>query len=479
MSTNNNLEVDWLTKVTGDPFADTGGIVIKYLWSLPHLKDKNILELIDFAANIYVNKWDGKLHAFFLNSRITQPAFIGQRKIDEALKYYKGLINGTENHQEGYCRISGRKTKLYLAGRDNHILSGSGTFVNFHHNFESGLFLSKEVLIRIFFVPLGLVQLSDKVAMLNSNYEKVTEFFVERNFKENLNAISNGTAEGVLRSEFNNPANALFNFADNYLNTHLKGLLNGDEEELFNEANITLTLYHFTNFGASPEVIIYVLESKVFKFYAFCNRILFKKDWNQFLRFNYRNSKYKGASFNEDKEIWESKNEGLEYETYKIWRNDVLEKLLTGKSILGNILRWNVTHPFPFIIVEKYQTIIKNMEKKTIDKIRQIADFIVINRDTGFITKSIKRLNGEKTAHGLRQFIVKLNSENYQKDGEQPLVTVQDYADYLFPDGGNWREVRDVLLIAIYEKLHEANIAVEVPVLEDETELEILNQQIT
>ena len=443
------------------------------MWTLPQLKDKGVEYLIEYAANIYVNKWDGKLHAFFLNSKITQPAFKGQRKIDEAVKYYKGLIDEPEVFQEGYCRISGRKTKLFPAGRDNHILSGSGTFINFHHNFESGLFLSKEVLIRMFFVPLGLVQLSDKVAMLSSNYEKVTAFFVERNCRENLNAISSGTAEGVLKSEFNNPANALFNFADSYLNTHLFSLFDKEEEELFSEADVSLSLYHFTNFGASPEVIIHILEARVFKFYAFCNRIMIAKEWNKFLRNNYRNSKHKGAIFYEEKGVWQSKNEVVPYETYKIWRNNVLESLLNGKSILPNILRWVVEHPFPFVIVEKYQTIIKNMEKRTIDKIRQIADFIVLNRDADFITKSIKRLNGEKSAHGLRQFIVKLNGENYKQNGVAPLVTVQDYAEYLFPDGGTWREVRDVLLIAIYEKLHATNIAVDVPVLEDETETEL------
>ena len=114
------------------------------------------------------------------------------------------------------------------------------------------------------------------------------------------------------------------------------------------------------------------------------------------------------------------------------------------------------------------------MEKRTIDKIKQIADFIVIDRDTDFITKSIKRLNGEKSPQGLRQFLLKLNSENYKNEAPEPLITVQDYVEYLFPDGGNWREVRDVLLIAIYEKLHEINKIVEVPILEDE-EAESLN----
>jgi len=306
------------------------------------------------------------------------------------------------------------------------------------------------------------------VAMLSSNYDKVTKFFVEHNINQNLSAIGSNISEGVLRSEFNNPANSLFEFAENYLNTYMAQLLEADEEELFNETNVTLTLYHFTNFGASPEVNIHVLESRVFKFYAFCNRIIIKKDWNRFLRNCYRNSKYKGATFNEANQTWESKKDTIEYETYKIWRNDVLEKLLTGKSILGNILKWNINHSFPFIIVEKYQTIIKNMDKKTIDKIRQIADFIVTNQSSDFISKSLKRLNGEKSPNGFRQFIVKLNGDNYKNEAEKPLVTVQDYADYLFPDGGNWREVRDILLIAIFEQLHATNVPIEVPEMQEE-----------
>ena len=468
--TYNTIDYDWLIRPTGDPFADTGGIVIKYLDTLPYLKDKSILELIEYVANIYVNKWGGKLHAFFLNSTITQPAFKGQRKIDETLKFYKGLIEETVSSEEGFCRISGRKTKLFSAGRDNHILSGSGTFVNFHHSFESGLLLSKEIMIRMFFVPLGLVQLSDKVAMINSNYEKVTEFFVETNCKENLKAISTGIAEGVLKSEFNNPANALFAFADKYLNTHLKHLLLEDEETFLKEADISLNLYHFTNFGASPEVVLHSLNSNVFRFYVFCNRIKIKEKWNQFLRSNYRNSKFKSASFNDENQVWINKNDAINYESYKIWRNLILENLLNGTSILGSILRWNVNHSFPFIIVEIYQTIIRNMEKRTIEKIKQIADFVVIDRDTDFITKSIKRLTAERYPQGLRKFFLKLNSENYKNDAPNPLISVQDYVEYLFPDGGNWREVRDVLLIAIYEKLHEMSKIVDIPVIEDEEE---------
>lgn len=469
------MNAEWLTCPTGDPFADSGGWVIKYLWEQPHLKDKNILELIEYAAKIYVEKWGGKLHAFFLNSKITQAAFQGQRKIDEAVKYYKSLFEEVESNYEGYCRISGRKTKLFSAGRDNHILSGSGTFVNFHHAFQSGLYLSKEVLIRMFFVPLGLIQLSDKIALIHSNYEKVTEYFVFRNCSSNLQAIASGIAEGVLKSELNNLANALFGFADECI-SNLGVLFYSEETDAFKKEDITLNLYHFTNFGASPEVIIYTLPAVVFKFYAFCRNAKWKSEWTKFVRYHYRNSKFKEAVFNEATEVWEGKKETAGFENYRTWRNLIFEKLLRNESILGNILRWNVEHSFPFKIVETYQIIIRNMEKRTVEKIKQFADFIVSNPDADFIKKCIKRLSGAKRSYELRQFLLKLNTDNYLKDGTVPLITVEDYVEYLFPDGGNWSEIRDVLLIAIYQRLHEIHIAVDIEPIEEETETTTENE---
>lgn len=164
------------------------------------------------------------------------------------------------------------------------------------------------------------------------------------------------------------------------------------------------------------------------------------------------------------------KKENAGFENYRIWRNLIYEKLLKNESIIGYIVKWSVTHPFPFKIVSIYQTIIKNMEKRTVEKIIQLADFIVRNRDDDFIKRSIKRLNGEKSSQGLRLFLLRLNEQNYQQEAEEPLITVKDYTEYLFPDGSNWREVRDVLLIAIYQNLHEINMVVEVEPIEEETE---------
>ncbi|MBK8519007.1 MAG: hypothetical protein IPL55_22800 [Saprospiraceae bacterium] len=156
-------ESEVLLKRSGDPFADTGALVIAYLQKTPMYRDKDILELIEAVAKIYVNIWNSKVHPFFLNHSITQPAFDSQRKILETVKYYKSLINGEAEGEEGYCRILGTKGKLFSAGRSNYMMAGSGTFMNFHHGFEGGLMLSKEALIRIFLCAWELSLLGIKL----------------------------------------------------------------------------------------------------------------------------------------------------------------------------------------------------------------------------------------------------------------------------------------------------------------------------
>ena len=60
-----SIDYEWLFKPTGDPFANAGGYALKvFAETFP---DDDILQLISRATDIYVNKWSGKIHTFFLN----------------------------------------------------------------------------------------------------------------------------------------------------------------------------------------------------------------------------------------------------------------------------------------------------------------------------------------------------------------------------------------------------------------------------
>lgn len=440
---------------TGDPFVDVGGFAIKALQEI--FPNKSISELIEYVINIYVKQWSGKLHTYFLNSSITQPAFDSNKKITETLKYYKSLIEDTNTEAKfGTCRILGKETRLYPAGRNNHMMSASGSFINFHSSYESGLYISKEALIRVFFVPIGVCFVGDKIALLQCNNQQVSFFLIKKNVEDNIKNIASNLAEGTLKSEFGIVSNALFNYADVCID-NLK-IANSDEND-YTSNDIQLNMYHFTNFGASPDIAIHSFSNILFRFYAFAIT-KYKQEWNGFINQHYKSSKFKDAQFDIAKQEWVNKSERLSINSYKIWYNPILIKLLKNESIIGYLCRWSRKNKFSFNIVEIYCINILKMDKYTIQKIKELSDFILTDKSDDEIKKAMVRLNGLKTGGEFRFYLVKLIKENYEAKNPNPLITIEDYIFYLFPDGSFWKDTRDLLLIAIYQKLHELNLVI-------------------
>lgn len=446
---------DLFIKSTGDPFIDVGGYVIQHLSE--RFPDKNIFELIEYATNVYVKNWGGKLHTYFLNSTITQPAFNAEKKIVETLKYYRGMIEETNTEfKTGCCRIFGSETKLYVAGRSNHMMSASGAFINFHSAYESGLYLSKEALIRTFFVPLGVCFVGDKIALLHSNFDKAISYLVGINVDNNLKNIASGLAEGTLKSEYGIISNALFGYADACISNLAIAI---DDVDQISLRDVQLNMYHFTNFGASPDIELHTFSNVLFKFYGYCKKH-YSKGWNAFLNQHYKYSKFKEAQFDEKNQEWFNKKERLSYSSYKVWNNQILNKLIKNVSIINHLCRWSVNNKFSFEIVEIYCINILKMEKYSIQKIKELADFILTDKSVDQIKKSLVRLNGLKSAGEFRAYLIKLIKDNYESKNPNPLITLEDYVFYLFPDGTFWKDTRDLLLIGIYQKLHESNLII-------------------
>lgn len=450
-----NADNESLLKRSGDPFVDTGALVIEYLWTLPMYKEKDILELIEAVAKIYVNTWGGKINPFFLNHAITQPAFDAPRKVTETVKYYRNLITGEAVGDEGYCRILGVKGKLYSAGRSNYMMAGSGTFMNFHHGFEAGLMLSKEALIRIFFVPLGTQFVGNKIAALSSNHGEIEKIYVKNIIKSNISKIGSNSSNGVLKSEFSNPANALFDFATFCIKAN----------DLKDDESVELNLFHFTNFGASPEINLHNFSSQLFDFYRVVLR-RFSKDWQ---RFAHSFHKTKDAFYLDGQDKFEIKDKKeskiVEFLEFNTWYNSLYSKLLAGQNIRIEFLNYSRRQyenerQFNIIpIVSLYQKYFNNMTDKTLKKIEEIADFIII--DDGKVKKRLNKLRAAKHEGQIREFILDLIKDKYEKQDGQPLIRLREYVNDLFPDGTYGSEIRDLLLISLYEKLADKNQFIE------------------
>ena len=99
------------------------------------------------------------------------------------------------------------------------------------------------------------------------------------------------------------------------------------------------------------------------------------------------------------------------------------------------------------------------MKEQTINKVKQLAEFIIqVTQERGDIKRHLNALSQATRASDLRAYLLKLVRLNYERNAEQPLITVDEYVDYLFSDDIGWGEVRDLLLLAVYEQLHKKQI---------------------
>lgn len=437
-------------RFTGDPLVDLGGLVIN---TLP---EKSIEEKIRFVTDIYVDKWKGKINAVFLHSKITTIHASGKskRQREDSLKYYLGVLKNEGYISEGYCRICAQRGFLFRAGRDNYPLSGSGDFVNFHHSHEEGLLLCRDCLIKLYFVPMGVLQCAGNLMLVQIQNKYTWQLWQEDVIKNNLDKIFVGSSDGILSSNLLNPHNALFYFAANLIRKF----------ELFDIPSQRLRLFYFTNFATNPNVDIHDLPNNVF---SFLKRVLkpdLRPAWLYFVKRHYRFSKRRHIHFDKETKEWievkKKEAASLDIQDYEGTNsNTIYEYLLSGRSILAALCRMHKSEKFPVLIAIIYLREVKKMRQEQIDLIQKISDKIIaLCQKEGNFKKYITPIEGTRYAYELRAAILRLVKTHY-KDGEpEPFVRLKDYIEYLFPDGQSWYEVRDFLLISLYEKLHDLRI---------------------
>ena len=470
-----NINYDKLWSPSGDPFVDAGGYALNCLSD--KFPQKDIMELIDFAIDIYVNKWNSAIQRVFFNSKITNNSVKGKQKITQMHNYFEDIIKEKSYSHDGFCRILGFKTKLFQADRTNFPISGAQSLTNFFHSFESGLMLSKEAIIRVFFLPLGCEIIDGRLAIINSNVISITKKHAESCCERNLTNIGHNVSSNILESKFHGPGTALFKFVDSVLDNccHDK---------------VSINLFLFNN-GKDLDFEYHAIPETVFLFYKETQKSYCKSEWDDFVSHFY--VLYSDCDYSGDKVIvkvnknleltidvennsyWNEKidNLNIDNETKMSYRNIIYDRLLFGLSITKIILKWTETNHLCLPLINSYLYNIKKMKIETINKINEIADFILDNTPETDMKKVITSINGINTASLLRRFILKVVEKNYTLGNESAIVTVKEYTDYLFPETSSWMEIRDVLLIDIYQKLHEKQVKID----SDEIDFELTDDE--
>ncbi len=434
--------------LTGDPFVDMGGLVME---TLP---EKTIENKIHFATNIYVDNWKGKLHSVFLHSKITHISLSNKPDVQRkgTLQYYLGALKGKGATSKGFCRICASNQLLYEAERKNYPLVGSGEFTNFHHFQEPSLLICKDCLIKLYFLPLGILQSAGSLILLQvrNKYEK--KLWREDVILNNLDKISRSSSEGFLKSNYTNPQNAIFYFATRLITRF----------ELYDLPPQQVRLFFFTNFGSKPDIEIHDLPSPVF---SFLKRVLkpdLKPHWLYFIKrhYQFRKSIHFDYDQNEWIEVKKKSAISLDINNYAgTNKNTIHYLLLSGKSILGHLRKMYKQEEFPVQIAIAYLKEVRKMKQEQINLIEKISEkIIILSENAKNYKKYITPIEGAKYSHQLRNAIIRMVKEHYKNGEREPFIRFNDYVEYLFPDGQSWYEVRDFLLICLYEKLHELRI---------------------
>ncbi|GAB6161965.1 type I-B CRISPR-associated protein Cas8b1/Cst1 [Desulfothermus naphthae] len=433
--------------ITGDPFVDAGNAVIEELKRV--FKNKSIIDLIDMVSDWFIHNWKGKLDSLQLNSNITN-VHKRKRAKQETMDFFNDLHGkGNSSVSFGNCRICGKEEKLFRSGRDIYPLSGSGAFVNYHHCHEEGILICKDCIVKLFFLPLSVLQMGGNLALLHLTNEKTINYWTEKVIKTNLNKLSQGISDGILQSDFKNPKNALFNMATDLI-------IN------FNCERETLQLYYFTNYAAKPNCEIYILPSPVF---SYLNKVLksCKKDWYLFFNKHYKINK---AEWDDINEVWrDKKNDEIDYKDYKDNKNEIVEKLLNGVNLVPTFRKFyrecflkhkNVST----LMFDYYLKEVKNMNAEQIQLIKKLGNSIIeiAKKDDNNFKKYLTMIESASKAFQLRAVIISLIKKHYLNGEKEPLITLEEYVNYLFPDGTYWSEIRDILIIYLYELLHKKNI---------------------
>lgn len=447
------------TESVGDPIVNSGLIAIKLLTNkeVYNCSKEDLRNASDKLVKLYLTPaWSKDILSIFPNSTYVQTA----RNYDKEAKSKEFLHELTDNinnfdEDAGYCIFCGNPAYTRRDGKPfvktQIPLIGSSDFINFFPSFKNGIDICARCALAVQFAPLLFYKTGGKPSAISCNNKDVMRAFgmecIEyTNQKKVLNAFQSKEISGVFDEGFKSPQNALFHLAYK-LSVNYKTLLNGNEE---------IIIYRIDNYNQNPTgVSIYKLPNNVFKFViSMMKSPEYRRIW-----YNLLSEHYLGK---------DDTMSGLP--AWKTRHNTIHDNLLNNMTILWAFKDDKVKEPtVPFIIVERYMELVRDMNKQRIEAIKNFADKIATCIEE---TNNKRRVNDIVSAKDLPAFRnqLRLVFRDWQKLGKkEPIVTYDEYIATVIPDDySGWREVRDLMIIRLYEKLHDM-LSIE---KEDEVELE-------
>ncbi len=456
----------------GDPMVEIGRLgLIQFCGKDRFDSFEELKQFIEKLFNIYVFKTSGRIGQIFSsNSKFTSQSLVrpfptDKKKKEARLKFSLELYsNLVKESYSGYCLSCGKKDDLCSVSKTIFPLTTGNSNTNFTSNFSNRFFMCKTCMTSLFFAPTNMQKVAGRMGFLISNNKEINEFWSENNIKEfNANIVKN--MDSLVDSKIN--------IFENFIYSIIEEL---QEEELFGD----ITFYLISNIDIDSNIeMVHILEKNM----RFIHRVApnffktkltttVKDEWNNLIyRYSSKDKKGKFRTRNESIKVLDTKlNIMVDHKTKKEkikFEEDVIEKnnyksivkyfnplisnFIQNRSLLGIFKRSHIS----WHLTEIYLKRIVEMREERLVALKKVADNLQglnKNDDKEFIRKVVFPIERTKSQSELRtklrEFMRKLLVIS-----DKPLFTAEEMVLQILPNGESWHETKDILLIALYEKL--------------------------
>jgi len=356
-----SIEPKYLISYTGYSFVDAGGLVIEYLLSKAELKGMNILQLISWVTDLYVDEWNLPLHALLPASPAVVFEYDNERKKQEILHYFREMLREQGAVTVARCFVIGNVEPLFASRRYAFMLAGTQQQNDLQNPPNAPV--SKFVLIRLFFALFGMQRLTGVMYSPYSDNAILNRHIIFQNCEANFRFVSAGATRGAPRPGNIYPSWQVFILADYYLEV----LDKRTQHEVVSDPGISL--YYWRNTAEEPQITKYLLTANAFAFYRYC-MLAFPEVWKGFM-LGYTKADRRKFMFNYETGQWETKaGEGVTFQDIIQWPNTVTDALLHGRSLLPYFKKWCLIRSFPVEIVYQYAIIVRNSLDTSFKKLK-------------------------------------------------------------------------------------------------------------
>jgi CRISPR-associated protein Cst1 len=450
-----------LLAYTGQPIVDVG--VATILAFAQHadaaaVTAADIEDLTEFLIDHYVA---GPLKSFMFamlpNSSYVNPAMSeGARRT--ASRAFLGMCGQPSDPEAGLCLFCGRQA-VGMVFRQHIPLIASQGVINFGPGGRPGVPVCGGCLLATQAFVLGCaIKCEGRALLVHSDDAELTLAFASTFLAENRRSLSLSAAgeEGSVKY----PRTLVMRRLAEIDTRHSGPATTG----------ASLTAYHITNYGQSPDIAIYHVPSQVLSFFHTARSEKYRSAWEYVVSAGWVRGKGKAGEAPQaaagDEPDYSTKNRAFEdlFSAVERWPWYIRKHLLCSvlkadEAIEGGDTAEQRASKLSWELTELFLRKVAGMQKSRIEAIKQCGDRLadVIRDDSN---KRLMRSVFVTTRYAdFRAVLLKANGARILSGGE-PVVTFDDFIaifesteDFTPTD---WRLARDLLYLRILDSLYKA-----------------------